>query len=450
VLFYEFFTTVIATTGPAAAHYARLEGLFTEYSSNVLLVCFAFAYPLGQAIGCLIIPPFSEAHGRRLYYTSSCGLLSLMYVISGVTSSLVGVFIGRIISGFASAVPSVVVAGSIADLYDERDRIWLVWLWNCFTILSQVLGPVYGSWVGQSLGWRWIYFLPAILAGAMVPLFCIMPETRSSVSVSASAELADGGSSAQRTDAGQNLRQHAHPGKTHSWTAIFGRPCRLLFGEPLVFTSTILCSYSMGLIYMFTESVAVVYTTPGFDFSYPESSLAFLAMAIGVAFSAVPRYVDVKRYAAAGSKATPELKLSGFLMGAPALAIGLWIFAWTIPPHVHTHWIVSMVGLLFMGFAATEISYTLQGYLTDAYTVYASSALSGLASVRAIIASVAPLIAQKMYRDLDNNSASSILAGLATLFLGTPILFLRFGPRMRRKSRYGQVFNQERILSERA
>jgi hypothetical protein len=204
----------------------------------------------------------------------------------------------------------------------------------------------------------------------------------------------------------------------------------------------------MGLIYMFTESVAVVYTTPGFDFSYPESSLAFIAMAIGVMFSAVPRYVDVKRYAAAGSKATPELKLNGFLMAAPALAIGLWIFAWTIPPHVHAHWIVSMIGLVLVGFAATEISYTLQGYLTDAYTIYASSALSGLASMRAIIASVAPLIAQQMYSNLDNNSASSILASLATLFLGAPILFLRFGPRMRSKSRFGQTLNQERTHSE--
>jgi hypothetical protein len=206
----------------------------------------------------------------------------------------------------------------------------------------------------------------------------------------------------------------------------------------------------MGLIYMFTESVAIVYTAPGFDFTYPQSSLAFLAMAIGVVFSAVPRWVDVKRYAAAGDTATPELKLNGFLMGSPALAIGLWIFAWTIPPHVYTHWIVSMIGLFLMGFAATEISYTLQGYLTDAYTVHASSALSGLASVRAIVASVAPLIAQQMYRNLDNNSATTILAGLATLFLGAPILFVRFGPRMRRRSRYGQVFKQERILSEQA
>jgi hypothetical protein len=40
---------------------------------------------------------------------------------------------------------------------------------------------------------------------------------------------------------------------------------------------------------------------------------------------------------------------------------------------------------------------------------------------------------------LDKNSATSILAGLATSFLGTSILFVRFGPRMRRRSQYVQV-----------
>ena len=142
---------------------------------------------------------------------------------------------------------------------------------------------------------------------------------------------------------------------------------------------------------------------------------------------------------------TLHVKLAGFTLGAPALAIGLWIFAWTIPPlAAHAPWIASCVGLFLVGFAATEISYTLQGYLADADTVYAASALSALACVRALVSAVVPLFGEQMFRSLGNNWAGTLLAGLATLFLLTPWLFLRYGKAMRTRSRFIGKFDGER------
>lgn len=222
---------------------------------------------------------------------------------------------------------------------------------------------------------------------------------------------------------------------------VLWRPTVLLFTEPLVFVATALSSFSMGLIYLFTEALNTVYTSPGFDFSYEEASLPFLAMLLGILFSVFTRIHDMHRYKkhSALKTNTAELKLAGCLLGAPALAIGLWIFSWTIPSTAsHISPVVSMIGLTLLGFAATEIAYCLQGYLTDAYTTYASSALSGLACIRAVVSGVLPLVAGDMFQTMGNNNAGSLLAALATVFSIGPIAFYFVGEKLRARSPFAR------------
>lgn len=80
-----------------------------------------------------------------------------MYAISslivGVVPSVAGVFVGRLFSGFASSVPSVVLAGSIEDIFASKTRVWLILLWNSSTTLGLTIGPIYGSYIGEAVGW---------------------------------------------------------------------------------------------------------------------------------------------------------------------------------------------------------------------------------------------------------------------------------------------------------
>ena len=282
---------------------------------------------------------------------------------------------------------------------------------------------------------QWVYYTAAIVTAATIPFVGLVPETRyfkiQAKRVAQSIDIGPGKENIYNPDAGLSAAQ------------IWARPVRLLCTEPLVFAATLLCSFSMGLLYLFTESLSTVYTSPGFDFSYEETSLPFLAIAIGTLFSALPRFYDVKQFRIHAGTATTsraELKLSGCLLGAPALAIGLWIFAWTVPPYQkHIHPIVSMLGLALIGFAATEISYTLQGYLADCYTIYASSALSGLACVRAIFSGAIPLAGHDLFANLGNNRAGTLLATIATVFGVFPIAFYFYGPKLRARSSFARA-----------
>lgn len=151
LVFLEFFVTIIATTGSAAVHYALSD--FPDDSKKALMASFVSTYSFGQAVGSILIPQFTEPFGRRQFYLWSTGAFSVTCVITGVTPSIVGVAFGRFLGGLASAVPAVVVAGSVEDLFNEQSRIWLIWLWNCLTVAGQVLGPVYSTFIAARLGW---------------------------------------------------------------------------------------------------------------------------------------------------------------------------------------------------------------------------------------------------------------------------------------------------------
>ena len=67
--------------------------------------------------------------------------------------SLAGIVIGRFITGFLSAIPTVVVAGSIVDLFNAKDRIWLVFLWTLVSNMGLIIGPIMSTYVTVALGW---------------------------------------------------------------------------------------------------------------------------------------------------------------------------------------------------------------------------------------------------------------------------------------------------------
>ena len=68
-------------------------------------------------------------------------------------SNFAAVIIGRFITGVLSAIPTVIIAGSIEDLFDTGDRIWMVYIWAVTANLGLVLGPIMSTYVTYSLGW---------------------------------------------------------------------------------------------------------------------------------------------------------------------------------------------------------------------------------------------------------------------------------------------------------
>ena len=109
---------------------------------------------LGQAVGTVVLPPYSEAFGRRTLFVVSTALYAAFCVFTAAVPFFPAVFIGRFITGIVSAVPSSVVVGSVEDMWNVEDRIFLVYILQGVSIVALALGPIMGAYlVDSSLDW---------------------------------------------------------------------------------------------------------------------------------------------------------------------------------------------------------------------------------------------------------------------------------------------------------
>ncbi|KAJ5215078.1 hypothetical protein N7468_010757 [Penicillium chermesinum] len=106
LLFLEFYTAAISSTGPSAA-----EEAMSEYAMSRVVMLTGFQFALG----------------RRQAYLVSAAAYGIAGLLIGVIPSPAGVFIGRFLAGYVSVVPAIVLAGSFEDLYAQQPGLWLLW-----------------------------------------------------------------------------------------------------------------------------------------------------------------------------------------------------------------------------------------------------------------------------------------------------------------------------------
>lgn len=110
-------------------------------------------YLLGQCGGGIIFPSYSETFGRKKLYIISTGFYSIFCLIVGVVPSIAGVIVGRVVSGFLSAIPTIIVAGSIEDMFNSKGRVWMIFLWAMVANMGLILGPIMSVYITTRLSW---------------------------------------------------------------------------------------------------------------------------------------------------------------------------------------------------------------------------------------------------------------------------------------------------------
>ncbi|KAL4888306.1 major facilitator superfamily domain-containing protein [Aspergillus ambiguus] len=434
IIFLELFTTAISTSGSTTATDALHE---FDIPRELAIFIFVSLYLLGQGIGAILLPPYSESFGRKNLYVASSALYSISCAIVAAVPSLIGVIVGRFVSGFVSSIPTTVVVGSIEDMYNSRDRVWLICVWAIASNFALVLGPILSTFITEDLGWRWVFYVATMVTGVLAFLLLTIRESRPSLLLAQEV-------STLRKITGIETLQAFDPDRTPDLRTFvrvaLGRPVRLLFTELIVFVVSFMSGIAVALVYLFTEALPPIYEA--FGFNSKQSCLPFVALGIGILAGLSTRYIDLRvidKHRRQGHTLVPEHKLTGFSIGTPILAAALWIYAWTIPPGVtNVHWIVSVIALVLIGYSLNEIDYVLGGYLTDSYLSYAASGLAALSLVRALLSAILPLISTPMFTGIGNNLAVSVLAGLATVFCIVPPLFARFGRVIRARSAFAK------------
>lgn len=112
-----------------------------------------YSYLLGQGLGGIVFPPYSESFGRKKLYIFSASLYSVFCLVIAAVPSIPSLVVGRFITGFLSAIPTVVITGSIEDMFNTHDRIFVMLVYVSMACMGVSAGPIISSYISVRFGW---------------------------------------------------------------------------------------------------------------------------------------------------------------------------------------------------------------------------------------------------------------------------------------------------------
>jgi len=135
---------------------------------------------VGNAVGPAFLGPLADIGGRKWVYVISIFLYGVLNIGTALAYNLPMLIIFQFLCGAAGSTALSNVAGTIADLWADRDDAGQP---MALFVLSANVGPSLGSPVGEwiavnpHMGWRWIFYINIIIAGAFAFAMIFVPET---------------------------------------------------------------------------------------------------------------------------------------------------------------------------------------------------------------------------------------------------------------------------------
>ncbi|KAA8647991.1 hypothetical protein EYZ11_004208 [Aspergillus tanneri] len=420
-----------------------LKGISEEFGVSMQTArCGAMIYLVTYAFGCELWAPWSEELGRKPILQLSMLLVNLWQLPVALAPNFATVMIGRAFGGLSLAGGSVTL-GMVADLWDTDTQQYAVAFVVFSSVAGSVVGPVVGGFVEKFLAWRWATWIQLIFGGFVQLVHLVLvPETRTTILLAKTAK--------RRRQQGEQVYG---PYDGIPWSQRFSmkeigitwmRPFRMLVTEPIVLTLSLLSGFSDALIFMFIQSLGLVYHQWGFD--SVAIGLSFIPILVGYFLAWISFYPAIwwnkaeRRRKPDDEQAQYESRLWWLLYTAPCLPIGLIGFAWTSsgPP---IHWIGSMVFSALVGIANYSIYMATIDYMVCAYGPYSASATGGNGFARDILAGILTVPATPFFTNIGDRPleyASTILFCISVILVASVYLIYWYGPTLRKRSPFAQ------------
>jgi MFS family permease len=326
-------------------------------------------------------------------------------------------------------------AGLIADLFPIEQRGLATAMWSCGPLIGPVVGPIAGGFIGETIGWRWIFWVVMIAAGVVsFGIEILYRETYAAVLIRRKTERLS-------KELGRSDLRSAYETTTKQVSLSSAmkqdlkRPILLLIRSPIILLLSLYVAVIYGLLYLFFTTIASVFMTQ-YGFSAGLSGLAFLGIGLGY-FIGLALYgltndrIVMKLVQRNGGKYEPEMRLPAMIVFASLLPISFFWYGWSVDKNVH--WIVPIIGMLPYGIGLMGVFLPVQTYIIDSYQEYAASANASLTTVRSLVGAVLPLAGPQLFKALGLGWGNSLLGFIALAFLPVPIIFSRYGQRIREK-----------------
>ena len=315
-------TFVISVAGSAAPMATSiilpaLVDITRDFDSTATVVNLSVAlYMLSMSIFPLWWSSFSETLGRRTIYLASFALYFVFNVLAAISGNI-GMFIAmRLLSGGAAASVQAVGAGTIADIWEVKERGQAMGMFYLGPLCGPLIAPIMGGAMAQGLGWRSVQWFLAIY-GAVILVFILfaLPETlRDQKLISTlAAEEEEAATSSPPTDEKSSPDTTARPTltrttttrstvhrKTKTYLTILRRwfidPLRIILylQHPPIALCVGYASILFGALYALNVSVQQTFSVAPYSYSSAIVGLLYIPNSLGYFLSSIfgGRWVD--------------------------------------------------------------------------------------------------------------------------------------------------------------
>lgn len=384
-------------------------------------------YAAGYILGPLVIAPLSELYGRLpVVHATNC--LFLIFNIACAVSTSIPMFI---IFRFGQAMyvcgGGTLGPGFIADLMPVEKRGLAMTIFAVDPTVGPSLSPTIGGILSEKVGWRWVFWFISILTSVLtISTFFVLKETYTPVLLA-------------KKQAKANTALGNTPTKTPTSAirAAVIRLLKLLTRSQVMLILALQSSIALSYLNLILSTFSLTFQKE-YHFSTWSSGFTLFGLGLGFIIGQIAvgafsdRYLLYKKSQRVrvnpnkqDSKTLPEDRLPPLILGSLLIPLGFFWVGWSI--ETHTHWIVPIIGSVWVSIGAMFVFLPVSMYLVDCYTKYAVSATAGNLVVRSIISAALPLVAEPLYQKVGYGWGDSVFAFVALSFLPVPFLLVRYG-----------------------
>jgi len=135
-------------------------------------------YMLGLGVGSVIMSPTAILFGKRPVYLFGSIMFILTSVWCALSPNYISLVIARVFMGIAVSPVECLPSATVAEIFFLHERAYRLGIYTLLLLGGKNLIPLVSAAIINGLGWRWVFWIVAIIVGfGGTLLFFFVPET---------------------------------------------------------------------------------------------------------------------------------------------------------------------------------------------------------------------------------------------------------------------------------